>query len=80
MDLLRLALERARTAPRPCAVIVELLERHGQGGPCSYERPGFTYDNSFLVADPDGRIVLETAGRHWAVEEVRSGVRASPMA
>ena len=41
------------TAEAAVSVMVELLERHGQGGPCSYERPGFTYDNSFLVADPD---------------------------
>ncbi len=38
MDLLRLALERADTAERAVSVMVELLERHGQGGPCSYER------------------------------------------
>ncbi|MFC5176233.1 carcinine hydrolase/isopenicillin-N N-acyltransferase family protein [Nocardioides taihuensis] len=70
MDLLRLALERARTADEAVGVIVELLERHGQGGSCSHEHPGFTYDNSFLVADPDGAVVLETAGRRWATERV----------
>ncbi len=70
MDLLRLALERATSASDAVSVMVELLERHGQGGPCSFERPGFTYDNSFLVADPSGALVLETAGRNWAVEEV----------
>lgn len=70
MDLLRLALERATTAGAAVTTIVELLERHGQGGPCSYERPGATYHNSFLIADRDGAIVLETAGRHWATEIV----------
>lgn len=70
MDLLRLALERAATADDAVGVIVELLERHGQGGPCSHEKPGFSYHNSFLVADPSGAIVLETAGANWAVEQV----------
>lgn len=70
MDLLRLALERAADAHEAVGVIVELLERHGQGGPCSHERPGFAYHNSFLVADPHGAIVLETAGSHWATEQV----------
>lgn len=70
MDLVRLALERATTAVDAVGVLVDLLERHGQGGPCSRERPTFTYDNSFLVADPDGAVVLETAGRSWASETV----------
>ena len=51
MDLLRLALERATTAAQGVATIVELLERHGQGGGCGHEHPDFTYDNSFIVAD-----------------------------
>jgi len=70
MDLLRLALERAATAAGAVNVIVELLERHGQGGPCSSERPGVTYHNSYLIADRDGAVVLETAGGHWATEVV----------
>jgi secernin len=76
MDLLRLALERSHDAASAASVIVELLERHGQGGPCSHERPGFTYHNSFLIADPTSAMVLETAGRRWATEEVRSGGRS----
>ena len=76
MDLLRLGLERSTTADGAVAVMVALLERHGQGGPCSFERPDFTYDNSFLVADPNGALVLETAGRHWATETVRGPGRS----
>jgi secernin len=76
MDLLRLGLERAATATEAASVIVELLERHGQGGDCSHERPGFTYHNSFLIADRDGAVVLETAGNHWASEVVSSGARS----
>ena len=70
MDLVRLALERAASAEEAVSVMVELLERHGQGGPCSYERNGFTYDNSFLVADPTTAFVVETAGSRWATEVV----------
>lgn len=70
MDLLRLGLERGSSARDAVEVIVGLLEKHGQGGSCSHEHPRFTYDNSYLVADPGGAFVLETAGRRWAVEEV----------
>jgi hypothetical protein len=76
MDLLRLALERATNAEQAVATIVELLEEHGQGGSCSHEHPRFTYDNSYLVADRERAIVLETAGRGWATEHVRGGGRS----
>jgi len=76
MDLLRLALERADSARAAVAVIVELLEAHGQGGAHSHDHPGFRYDNSFLVADRDEAIVLETARREWATEPVTGRVRS----
>lgn len=70
MDLLRLALERAETANRAVEVIVELLEKHGQGGGCGHEHRDFTYHNSFIVADPGSAWVFETAGRHWETERI----------
>ncbi len=76
MDLVRLALERAASAEGAVSVIVELLERHGQGGPCSIDHPAFSYDNSFLVADGGAAFVVETAGRASATERVTGAGRS----
>ena len=76
MDLLRLALERSTNRDEALNVIIELLEEYGQVGSCSYEKPQFTYHNSFLIADPKGAVVLETAGKHWATEHVVGPARS----
>lgn len=70
MDLLRLALERSRTAEEALNVIVDLLETYGQSGNCGYSHP-FFYHNSYLICDSKEAWVLETAGREWAAEKVR---------
>jgi dipeptidase len=70
MDLLRLALERSATAEEAVETITQLLEIHGQGGGCGHEDRLFSYHNSFMVADPGGAYVVETAGRRWATERV----------
>lgn len=70
MDLLRLGLERARTADEALHVIVGLLEEFGQGGNADVIEPR-SYHNSYIIADPRAAWVLETAGRHWAAERVR---------
>ena len=71
MDLVRLALERGETAAAAVAVIVELLERHGQGGTGHHgaHRP---YWSSFLVADPGDAWVVETSGTTWEAEQVEA--------
>lgn len=71
MDLLRLAVERADSAERAAAVILELCAAHGQGGGCEHEQPGFSYFSSFLIADRRRAFVVETAGREHAVQEVQ---------
>lgn len=69
MDLVRLGLERARTADEAVSVIGELVEEYGQGGSC--EAGSFrTYQNSFIVADARTAWVLETAGHRWIAERV----------
>lgn len=70
MDLLRLALERATTAPKAISVIAELLTSHGQGGPAGYADKAFHYDSSFILADPEEAWVMETAGREWVARPV----------
>ena len=66
----RLGLERSETAEQAVEVITDLLERCGQGGPCSDTVPDFTYHNSFLIADSKEAWVLETAGKVWAAEKI----------
>ena len=70
MDLLRLALERAGTAASAVDIMIELLERYGQGGNCGFDSK-FYYDNSFLVCDPEEAYVLETSGKNHAVIKIQ---------
>ncbi|TFG06729.1 MAG: peptidase C69 [Promethearchaeota archaeon] len=68
MDLLRLGLERGKTAKEALGVITDLLEKHGQGG--AHNKKGLIYHNSYIIADPIEAYVLELAGEWWIVEKV----------
>jgi secernin len=76
MDLVRLALERARSADEALTVITDLLDRHGQGGTgeLDHDEP---YFSSFLISDPAGAWVLETSARTWAARPVTGGAAIS---
>ena len=67
MDMLRLALERSDSAAAAIEILIELLEKYGQGGNCGFDHD-FFYDNSFLVADPKEVFIMETAGKNYAVK------------
>jgi dipeptidase len=76
MDLVRLGLERARTAVGALEVMTDLLEAHGQGG-SGHVHLEFPYHNAFLIADPTSAWILETSGRHWAARQVRDVANVS---
>lgn len=78
MELVRLGLERGRTAAGAVNVIGDAVERHGQWGSAVPGRSDIegSYDNSFLIADPDAAWVVETSGRSWVASRVEAGARA----
>lgn len=71
MDLVRLGLERGRTADEALEAMTSLMEEHGQGGVAiSTATAQEPYFSSFLIADPRRAWVLETSGRTWAAQPV----------
>ncbi|HTK15737.1 MAG TPA: hypothetical protein VL769_05040 [Acidimicrobiia bacterium] len=72
MDLVRLGLERGRTADDARDAITTALAEHGQGGS---GEPGHDapYFSSFLVVDARGGWIIETSARTWAARPVGDG-------
>jgi len=70
MDLVRLGLERGRTAEQAVEVITTLAAAHGQGG-SGYIDKDWPYHNSFLVADRGTAFLVETSDRRWVVRRIR---------
>ena len=71
MDLMRIALERVKTAPQALKIITELIGKYGQGGVASRNDPNYIYHNSFIIADMKEAWVLETADRYWVAQKVQ---------
>ena len=76
MDLVRLGLERARSAAEAVEVMAGLLESCGQGGIADAVHRE-AYDSSFLVADPAQAFVFETAGADYAAAPYPTGIAIS---
>lgn len=78
MELLRLGLERGRSAAETVAVIVDLLAAYGQWAPAVPGRKpaDACYENAFMIADRGEAWLLETAGRRWAARCLKDGVHA----
>jgi secernin len=74
-DLVRLTLERCRSARQAVDLLTALIDRHGQGAfhdcPASEDR-----DHVFLLTDPHEAYAVETAGHHWVYQEVQE-IRAA---
>jgi dipeptidase len=69
MDLVRLGLERGKSAKDSLNIIIELIEKYNQGG--AHYQDGANYHNSFIIADPLEAYVLEVAGDWWIGEKVK---------
>jgi dipeptidase len=69
-DLVRLALERSRSARQAVDVLSDLIRRYGQGalpsGPLEAEG-----DSSFLIADAQEAFAVEASAAYWVYQEVR---------
>ncbi|MCI0380334.1 MAG: hypothetical protein L0215_22345 [Gemmataceae bacterium] len=70
-ELVRLTLERSRSARQAADTLTDLISRYGQG---RFE-PGES-DHLFLIADPQEAVLVEAAGPYWASLECQH-VRAA---
>jgi hypothetical protein len=76
MDLVRLGLERARSAEDAVGIMSELLSTHGQGGIADAAHHE-AYDSSFLIADASHAFVLDTSGTSFAAAPFPDGTAIS---
>jgi secernin len=69
MDLVRLGLERSKTAHEATEIIGALIESYGQGGSAQFD-VDFRYCGGFIIADHADGYVLESSGRQWIARRV----------
>ena len=69
-ELVRLVLERSRTALQALEVLTGLIARHGQGiFPGSSAET--SHDAAFLLADAQEAFLVEAGGHYWVYQEVK---------
>lgn len=73
IDMLRIGLERGRTAREAVKAIATMLEQFGQGGNCELAGNSH-FDGSYLIADGSEAWVLETAGREWVAKKLTDSI------
>lgn len=73
IDMLRLGLERGKTAREAVEAIGAVVEAFGQGGNCELAGNSH-FDGSCLIADPDEAWVIETAGRSWVAKRITDSI------
>jgi secernin len=75
MDLIRLALERSRSARQAVEMMGALIEQYGQFGSGVPTRPHDAggYDGSFIIADPGEAWIVEAVSRRWVARCVDQG-------
>ncbi len=76
MDLVRLGLDRGRSAREALEVIAALVEAHGQGG-AALAPDAAGYHNAFVLADPAEAWILETSNRRWAARRTTLGAASN---
>jgi secernin len=76
MELIRLGLERGKTAAEAVEVMTGLITEYGQGK-FKNDQNVRTYDNGYIIADPHEAYILQTAGHEWAVKRVNGAMGIS---
>jgi secernin len=69
MDILRLALERSKTAAEAVQIMIDLNRKYGNWGATHTDGTG-AYNNSYAIADPNEVWILELPGRDYIAQKL----------